>query len=85
MKLTFRQLENICRDANQKLRGTPWGLSLERVKEAVFVRVIPRKPGAVSGMSFVGSIREAEAFICGVSTGAGFRMVPDPDEQEGSE
>lgn len=87
MKVTLRQLENQCRELNQSLRSTPWGVAVERQWEDVAVMLVPRKPGTVRTSCYVGNTREVSAFLDGIFAGVSFRVAyaDGPDTQDGSD
>lgn len=88
MKTTLRQLETRCRDLNHSLRVTPWGVAVERRGlHDVAVVMTPRKPGHVRQVSFVGTTREASAFLDGLIVGVSLRISYTDGEntQDGSD
>jgi hypothetical protein len=83
MKVTLKQLEAKCRQINPYMRKTRYGVAVCRSGEDIAVQFVSRKTGFPPKTEFVGSAREADAYLDGLVTGVAMLKVGE-DEDDGS-
>lgn len=80
MKITLKQLEAKCRLINPYMRNTRYGVAVCRSHDDIAVQLVPRRAGLQPKTEFVGSAREADAYLDGLVTGVAMLKVGEEVE-----
>jgi len=80
VKITLKQLEAKCRLINPYMRNTRYGVAVCRMADDICVQFVSRKTGFPPKTEFVGSAREADAYLDGLVTGVAMLKVGEEVE-----
>lgn len=88
MKITLRQLKYKCVEVNQSMRGTRFGVAVERSGDDIAVIMKYRRPGMGElRVAFTGTAKEADSYLDGLRDGVGCLLLQesDVDTQDGTD
>lgn len=88
MKITLRQLKYKCVEVNKSMRGTRFGVAVDRYGDDIAVTMKYRRPGMGDlRIAFSGTAKEADSYLDGLRDGVECLLLQDAgvDTQDGSD